>query len=165
MTFFARLVPLPAITLAIIGLWMVLAPGFSLGNLILAILLGVLIPRLTRNFWPHPPRVCRPFAGIALFLRVMGDIIVANWQVARLVIGPLDRLKPAMVEVPIDINSPFVATLLAGIVSLTPGTVSVDIDLPGGVLHVHALDVADKAELVATIRNRYEAPLKEVFGC
>jgi multicomponent K+:H+ antiporter subunit E len=50
-------------------------------------------------------------------------------------------------------------------VSLTPGTVSIDIDRATRMLRVHALNVADEAELIATIKRRYEAPLKEVFGC
>lgn len=165
MTLLARALPQPTITLAIIGLWMVLAPSPSLGNLLLAVILGVSIPWITQSFWPDRPHLARPLTGIALFVRVVGDIILANWEVARLVVGPLDRLKPAFIDVPVEIDNPFVATLLASIVSLTPGTVSVDIDRAASILNVHALNVADEAELIATIKRRYEAPLKEVFGC
>jgi multicomponent K+:H+ antiporter subunit E len=152
-------------TLAIIGLWMVLAATPSLGNLLLAVLLGLVLPWLTQSFWPDRPHVRRPFAGIALFMRVIADIVAANWIVARLVVGPLDRLRPAFIDVPLDMDNPFVATLLASIVSLAPGTVSVDIDRTRRLLHVHALNVADENQMIATIKNRYEAPLKEIFGC
>ena len=165
MTLLARVLPQPTITLAIIGLWMVLAPSPSLGNLLLAVILGVSIPWVTQSFWPNRPHLARPLTGIALSVRVVGDIILANWEVARLVVGPLDRLKPAFIDVPIEIDNPFVATLLASIVSLTPGTVSVDIDRAASILNVHALNVVDEAELIATIKRRYEAPLKEVFEC
>jgi len=165
MTRLARILPQPTISLAIIGLWMVLASSPSLGNLLLAILLGLAIPWLTQSFWPDRPHLARPLAGIALFIRVIADIVIANWEVARLVVGPLERLKPAFIDVPLDIDNPFVATLLASIVSLTPGTVSVDIDRASRTLCVHALNVADEAALIATIKARYEAPLKEVFGC
>jgi len=165
MTLVSRFLPQPTMTLIIIGLWMVLAPGLSLGNLLLAVVLGVAIPWRTRSYWPDRPRLVRPFTGIALFLRVVGDIIVASWEVARLVLGPLDRLQPAFINVPIEIENPFVATLLASIVSLTPGTVSVEIDRATRTLNVHALRVVDEAEMIATIKFRYEAPLKKVFGC
>lgn len=165
MTLLARILPQPTISLAIIGLWMVLASSPSLGNLLLATLLGLAIPWLTQSFWPDRPHLARPLAGIALFIRVVADIVVANWEVARLVVGPLERLKPAFIDIPIDIDDPFVTTLLASIVSLTPGTVSVDIDRASETLRVHALDVADEVALIATIKRRYEAPLKEVFGC
>jgi multicomponent K+:H+ antiporter subunit E len=58
-----------------------------------------------------------------------------------------------------------VATLLGSIVSLTPGTVSVEIERERKVLLVHALDADDPPGLIATIKSRYEAPLKEVFRC
>jgi multicomponent K+:H+ antiporter subunit E len=58
-----------------------------------------------------------------------------------------------------------VATILGSIITLTPGTVSIDIDRERRILHVHALDVEDTAGLVSEIKTRYEAPLKEIFGC
>jgi len=165
MTLLYRILPQPIITLAIIGLWMVLAARPSLGNLVLAVLLGILLPALTRSFWPGRPRLVRPWLGINLFARVVVDILIANWQVARLVVGRLDEITPAFVEVPLEIDDPFIATLLGSIVSLTPGTVSIDIDRDRRVLQVHGLDVADEARLIATIKRRYETPLKEIFAC
>lgn len=161
----SRQVPQPIMTLTILGLWMVLASSPSLGNLLLGTILGLAIPRLTQSFWPGRPRVVRPLRGVLLFVRVVGDILIANWQVARLVIGPLERLRPAFVEIPIEIDDPFIATLLGSIVSLTPGTVSIEIDRERRILTVHALDVEDKSETIAKIKSRYEAPLKEIFQC
>ncbi len=80
-------------------------------------------------------------------------------------IGPLHRLSPAFVEVPLDLRDPFVATLLAGVVSLTPGTVSIDVDQQRWILLVHALDAPDPPALVREIKERYETPLKEMFAC
>jgi multicomponent K+:H+ antiporter subunit E len=160
-----RVLPQPIVTLVIAGLWLVLAPAISLGNALLAAILGLAIPFATRRFWPGRLRIRRPIAGVVLFLRVMGDITVANWHVARLVLGPLAGLRPTFVRVPIDISDPFVATLLGSIVSLTPGTVSIDIDRQNGTLLVHGLDIEDQAALIASIKSRYEAPLKEIFGC
>jgi multicomponent K+:H+ antiporter subunit E len=54
---------------------------------------------------------------------------------------------------------------LGSIITLTPGTVSIDIDRERRILRVHALDVEDTAALVSEIKTRYEAPLKEIFGC
>lgn len=66
---------------------------------------------------------------------------------------------------PLDIEDNFVATILGGIVSMTPGTVSVDIDQERRLLLVHALDAEDLETAIRTIKARYEAPLKEVFQC
>lgn len=165
MSVFLRLLPHPLLSLAILGLWMALAPASGLGQLLLGALLAIVIPWMTRALWPDRPRLKRPLLGAVLFIRVVGDIIVANGQVARLVLGPLDRLKPGFVEVPLDIADPFVATLLGSIVSLTPGTVSVEIDRDRNVLLIHGLGVKDATAMIAQIKARYEAPLKEIFGC
>ena len=68
-------------------------------------------------------------------------------------------------EVPLDLRDPFVATILASIVSLTPGTVSIDVDQTRWVLCLHALDAPDSVALIHDIKQRYEAPLKEIFAC
>lgn len=165
MTLLRRILPQPWVSLAIAVLWMALAPSLSANNALLAALVALVIPWLTQGFWPDRPRLVRPVAGAMLFLRVLWDIIVANIEVARLVLGPIERLRPAFVEVPLAIEDPLVATILGSIVTLTPGTLSVDVDRERRLLLIHALDVPDEARLVATIKSRYEAPLKEIFGC
>jgi multicomponent K+:H+ antiporter subunit E len=70
-----------------------------------------------------------------------------------------------LVEVPLDLRDPFLATLLSSIVSLTPGTVAIDVDQQRWVLLVHALDAPDPQALVREIKERYEQPLKEMFAC
>jgi len=81
------------------------------------------------------------------------------------VIGPLHRLSPAFVEVPLDLRDPFIATLLGSIVSLTPGTVAIDVDRQRWVMLVHALDAPDPQALITEIKLRYEMPLREIFAC
>ena len=160
-----RLLPQPVLSLVIMSLWLGLAGSISVGQVLLGTLLGLLLARLTQSFWPDRPRLARPLAGARLVATVLFDIVVANWQVARRVLGPLDRLHPRFIEVPLDLKDNFVATILGSIVSLTPGTVSVDIDQERGLLLVHALDAEDPQALIRTIKARYEAPLKEVFQC
>jgi multicomponent K+:H+ antiporter subunit E len=91
--------------------------------------------------------------------------VVANVAVARLVLGPQAWLRPAFVEVPLDTQHPQVAALLAMIVTMTPGTVSADIDDRRTRLLVHVLDTGDAAGVARTIKARYERPLREIFGC
>lgn len=97
--------------------------------------------------------------------KVFYDIVVANLQVVRLVLGPKSRLQPAFVEVPVEIDNEFVLSALACIISLTPGTVSANISSDHKTLLVHGLDVPDRDELVAAVKSRYEAPLLEIFEC
>lgn len=165
MSLFDRALPQPVVSLAILALWMALASSLSLGNLLLGTVLALAIPQFTQRFWPNHPRVTRPLRALMLFALVIYDIVVANIEVARLVLGPIDRLRPDLIELPLDIADPFVATLLGSIISLTPGTVSIEINTDAKVLLIHALDVEDKDALIASIKTRYEAPLKEIFKC
>ncbi len=169
MSLAARLFPAPALSVAVAGLWLVLASRFTLNSLVMAVALGILLPILTDSFWPDRPRLRRPGLAALHFLKVCGDIVVANWDVARLVLGPVSRIHPRFFTVPLDVRHPFVATLLGSTVSLTPGTVSVEIvrDAEGRATHlfVHGLNVEDEAATIANIKARYEAPLMEIFGC
>jgi len=154
---------MPVLSLLILGLWLVLAPAPTMGQILIGVLLALLVPWLTESFWPDRPRLADPIAALALTLRVLLDIVVANLEVARRVLGPIKQLRPAFLAVPLDIQDPFVASLLGSIVSLTPGTVSIDIE--NGILMVHALHVTDEAEAIAQIKTRYETPLRKAFAC
>lgn len=165
MSLFNRVLPMPFISLAIVALWVVLAPGWNLGSLLFGTLLGVFLPWLTQDFWPNHPQIMRPLAAVAFFLRIVGDIIVANINVAWLVLGRLERMEPGFIEVPTDIEDPFVATLLGAILSLAPGTVTIEINRARRVLLVHVLDLKDAEAMIDSIKTRYEAPLKEIFQC
>jgi multicomponent K+:H+ antiporter subunit E len=160
-----RLMPQPLMTFLVAMLWIITVSRYTPGSLVMGLLVGLAVPWLTQRFWVDPPLLRRPALALRLLGRVLVDIAVANIEVARLVLGPIGRLRPAFVTVPLAVSNPHVATMLASIVSLTPGTVSVDIDLEAGTLFVHGLDVADPEALTQAIKARYEAPLKEIFGC
>jgi len=160
-----RMLPFPALSAGITLLWVVIAGSYTINSLLLGAFVAIALPAIMLPFLPDLPRVRRPGKAIALFVRVCGDIIAANWEVAGLVLGPQSRLQPRFFTVPLGTTDPFVATLLGSIVSLTPGTVSIDIDMDAGTLFIHGLRVIDEAGTIATIKQRYEAPLKEIFQC
>ncbi|PKO93954.1 MAG: Na+/H+ antiporter subunit E [Betaproteobacteria bacterium HGW-Betaproteobacteria-1] len=160
-----RFFPHPALSIAIFLLWMALNNASSLAHAVLAMILAIGLPLLTRRFWPEHPPTVKLLPAIRLFGIVIYDILLASIDVAKLVLGPTKRIKPAFIEVPLDMQDPFVGTLLASIVSLTPGTVSIDIDRTRWVLQVHALNVDDREATIRAIKARYEQPLKEIFSC
>jgi multicomponent K+:H+ antiporter subunit E len=160
-----RWLPHPLLSLTLLLVWLLLVNDMSVGHWLLGALLGWLIPLLTQVFWINPPRVHKPLKLCLFFLRVLGDIVIANLQVAKLILGPSARLRPAFVEIPMLLEDELALTMLASIISLTPGTVSADLSDDRKTLLVHGLDVDDEATLVAQIKLRYEAPLLEVFAC
>ena len=125
-----RLLPHPLLSLTVVLLWAVISNAASSGLLLLGGLLAFVVPLLTRPFWPAPPRLIRPWLALRFCAVFAADVFTANWRVAWRVIGPLHRLSPAFVEVPLEIHDPFLATLLASVVSLTPGPVAISEGLP-----------------------------------
>jgi|LNFM01.1.fsa_nt_gb multicomponent K+:H+ antiporter subunit E len=164
-TLLSRVLPMPAISLVIAALWLGLAPTANANNVILAVAVALIAPWATQALWPDRPRLRRPLRGLRLLIVVVADIVLANWQVARLVLGPRARLCPSFLDYRTNIDDPFVASVLCSIISLTPGTVAIDHDPELKTITIHALDAADPHALAAAIRRRYEQELKEVFGC
>ncbi|MGP0149824.1 Na+/H+ antiporter subunit E [Pseudomonas oryzihabitans] len=160
-----RLLPHPLLTMLLTIAWLLLNNTLSLGQLLLGLLLGWGIPLLCRDFLLRTPRLRRPGLLLRYMLVVLYDIVVANLHVARLVLGRPEALRPAFIEVPIDIEDEFLLTLLACVVSLTPGTVSSGLSGDRKTLLLHSLDVDDQDEVIRQVKTRYEAPLKEIFEC
>ncbi|MDP2759103.1 MAG: Na+/H+ antiporter subunit E [Sideroxyarcus sp.] len=159
-----RLLPRPALSLTLFLLWAALTNAASLGTLLLGLLLALGLPFVVAPFWPDARPVARPGLILKFAAQIVRDMLIANWAVARRVVGPVAKLSPAFIEVPLDLRDPFVATILGSIVSLTPGTISVDVDRERWVLQLHALDAPDPDTLIRHIKQRYEAPIREIFS-
>jgi multicomponent K+:H+ antiporter subunit E len=160
-----RLLPHPLLSVLLMLVWLLLVNSYAPGQFILGITWGILIPRVTDIFWTEQTSINRPASIVKLCAAVISDIIAANVVVARRILGPVNRLRPAFVEYPLELNDPVAVTLLAGIISLTPGTVSANLNPDRTVMLIHCLHLDDEEELVQRIRQRYEIPLKEIFAC
>lgn len=158
-----RLLPHPILTLTLAILWLLLVNRLSAGHVVLGLLLGWLITFATSRFWPEHVRIRRT----ALLLRYLAvfvyDIVRGSFQVAWLILKGPARLRPVFVEVPLAVKSDLGISLLANTISLTPGTVSSLVSADRRTLIVHTIDTDDAAALVAEIKQRYEAPLREIF--
>jgi multicomponent K+:H+ antiporter subunit E len=145
--------------------WLALNSSVAPIHLVAAAALGVAVPLALGHLLDDPVHLHRPWTAVRLALVVVWDIVVANVAVARRILGPMGRLRPGFVTVPLDPTThPDAAALLASIIALTPGTVSTDVDAARTRILVHVLDLEDGAALVALIKRRYERPLNEVFG-
>lgn len=161
-----RLLPHPLLSAILLVLWLLLVNDLSVGHLLLGALLGWLVPLYTARFWPEQVRVRRPLVLLRFILVVLYDIVVANVTVARLILGPAERMQPAFLVMPLALRSELAISLLANTISLTPGTVSTFLSADRRCLIIHSLHTTAPEELLATIRQRYEQPLKEVLeGC
>lgn len=162
---FARLLPMPVHSALLFVVWLLMNNTLEAGHIFLAAVLAFIIPLMVNNLQHPQPTIRKPFLALRYFLLVLMDIVIANMQVAVLILGPLKRMQPGFVAVPLDITQKLPITLLASTVSLTPGTVSCDVSEDHCWLYIHALNLVDEQELIDSIKTRYEKPLKEIFGC
>jgi multicomponent K+:H+ antiporter subunit E len=159
-----RLFPHPYLSLTLVILWFALVNQLKLGSLVMAAILATAIPLITSAWWPDRPRVKRPFGLAAYSLLVLWDVIVANFQVARIVLFmPRDRIQSNWVTIPLDLTQPEAITLLAGTITMTPGTLTADVSACGRALLIHALHAPDPEAVRDDIKARYESRLKRIF--
>jgi multicomponent K+:H+ antiporter subunit E len=157
--------PHPHLSILLLVIWLLLVNSLAPGQIVLGTALAILVPIYTNDFWTDRPKRVQLLPLLRYALVVIGDIVIANIQVAKLIIGPSTRLRPAFIRYPLELETEFAITLLASTISLTPGTVTANVDADGKGLLIHALDVDDEEALLRHIRERYEMPLKEIFEC
>ncbi len=160
-----RWVPHPLLTPVLTVVWLLLNNSAAPGQIMLGLLLGWCIPLFTQAFWPEPVQIYRPGALLRFVGVFFHDVLIANLAVARLVLAGPPALHPMFVQVPLDLRNDLAISLLANVICLTPGTVSARLSEDQRYLLVHALDCQDPQALIATIKTRFEAPLKEIFEC
>lgn len=154
--------PQPWLSLILFVTWQFLSDGISGGSVVLGLILAWGIPQMTQGFWPDPPAFINAWRMPAYLMRVVRDIVVASFEVARLILSPRP-VRPAFVCYPLELEHPLAITILASTISLTPGTVSADVSDDNKLLLIHALDAENDQEVIDTIRHRYEKPLLEMF--
>jgi multicomponent K+:H+ antiporter subunit E len=119
---------------------------------------------MTAAYWPDRPKVARPLRILEYFGIVLWDIVVANVQVAMIILFKRERnIASKWICIPLDLTSPEAITVLAGTITMTPGTLSAMLSADGGSLLVHALHAEDPDEVRDAIKARYERRLKEIF--
>lgn len=158
-------IPHPRLSFVLLAIWILLVNSFTPGQIILGGVLGLTIPWLSNKFWPQ--RLCfqKPVRALRFLAIVLWDIVIANFVVARWVLGSTNKLKPTFITLPLTIRDDFAISVLAGTISLTPGTVSVEVDKESYTLLIHCLNVEDEDTLKEHIKTRYELPIREILEC
>ncbi|MDD3620532.1 MAG: Na+/H+ antiporter subunit E [Desulfobulbaceae bacterium] len=160
-----RLLPQPLFSVFLWLVWLLLNNSAAPGHLLLGALLALALPLFTVRFRPDRPRLRKPLKLLGYIAVLLWDIVLANLTVARLILGPTGRLRPAFIRLPLELRNEFAVVVLANTLSLSPGTVSADLSPDRRTLLIHFLDVDDPKQAIAHIKQRYEKPLQEIFEC
>ncbi|MFN4169062.1 MAG: Na+/H+ antiporter subunit E [Pannonibacter phragmitetus] len=143
--------------------WGAVTGSFSVVNLAFGYVLGLGALYLIReqiNTGGYFRRASRVIGLILLFLY---ELVMSAWRVARIVIRPKLDLNPGFIAFPLTVESDFEIALLANLITLTPGTLSVDVSEDRKVLYIHCIDVPDPEGTITDIRNGFERKIMEAF--
>ena len=143
--------------------WVALTGGFSPTNFVIGLLLGYAALWVTqrRNGSRAYFSKVRNVLGFAVFF--VWEVIKANLRVAYDVLSPRQRMTPGVVAIPLDAKTDAEITFLANLITLTPGTLSLDVSDDREVLYVHAMYVEDADQFRREIKDGLERRLLEVL--
>ncbi len=143
--------------------WAALNGEFSPEFLVAGFILGYMVLWVSRRALGCSKYVTRVPLVIRFFFYFLWELFKANIRVAWEVITPQFYMKPAIVAVPLDITDDIQITLLAQLITLTPGTLSIDVSTDRRILYVHAMYVDDMEAFRRSIKRGFERRILELF--
>ena len=143
--------------------WAAVTGSFSLTNLLFGFVLGAFALYLIREQVGTTGYFDRVFRIIALAILFLRELVVSAVRVFLLVIRPNLKLEPGIIAYPLKVDRDFEITLLANMITLTPGTLSVDISRDRRLLYVHSIDARDPDEIKRDIASGFERKIMEAF--
>lgn len=143
--------------------WLAVSGSFTIPNLLLGAAAGALSLALIRGHIQPDGRRIRFLKVLSLLMLFFKELALSAWKVAMLVASPKMALKPGIFAFPLTVDRDFEITLLANLITLTPGTLSVDVSEDRKVLYVHAIDCSDPVGARRDIANGFEKKILEAF--
>ncbi len=154
---------MPVALLLLSAAWVALTGEVTPGNVLEGAVLSALVLLLVRFRGRPGLRLSKAPKALGLFLYFLKELLLSNAAVARSILRPVSSLSPGIVAVPLDLTSDAGITVLANLITLTPGTLSLDVSSDRRTLYVHALDVADPDAFRREVKEGFERRVKEVF--
>ena len=152
-----------ALHLALALLWAMATGGITLLNLFAGFLVGGAVLHFAGPALGDARYAVRAWRFAALFGFFLRELVVSSVRVAVDVLRPELTMTPAVVAVPLELDSDVQVTLLANLVSLTPGTLSIDVSEDRSLLYVHAMYGEDPEALRRHIKEAFEHRIQEAF--
>jgi multicomponent Na+:H+ antiporter subunit E len=151
------------INLLMAFIWVTLTGVFTSGQFLVGFILGFFILWLGTRGGERSSyfKKARQVAGFSLFF--LWELVKSNLRLAHDVVTPRFRMKPGVVAVPLDVETDEEITLLANLISLTPGSLSLDVSDDRKVLYVHAMFVEDPKAFRREIKEGLERRVMEVL--
>lgn len=145
--------------------WAAATGSFTLPNLLLGALVSIAGLFVVREYVSRPQLLPRALRIVSLGLLFITELVLSAIRVARLVIrADLNaHIRPAIIAFPLSVTRDAEITLLANLITLTPGTLSVDVSEDRRFLYIHAIHVTDRDAFIREIASGFETRVAEAF--
>jgi len=150
------------INLLVAFVWAMLKDEVTFLNLVMGFLIGLVLLYVFRSALGAGCYTIRLWQVAKLTGFFLKEVVVANIVVVRQVLAPTLNIKPGIIALPLDVKTDVQITLLASMISLTPGTLSMDVSEDRRFLFVHIFNIDDKDEIIRTIKGTFEKGILEV---
>lgn len=144
--------------------WVALTGEFTPLNLGIGFVLGFIALWLTRRNGDRPGYVRKVGTVMSFIVFFLRELLVANIRMAVLLLRSQETLHPGIVAVPLTLDSDLGVTLLANLITLTPGTLTLDVSSDRSVMYVHVADVHDVDAFRNEIKQGFERRVKELMA-
>lgn len=152
------------VLILLIATWLILTGSYTLTNLLFGALLAGFVLFLLREHIQSVRRVRRPFKIARLGASLLYELVLSGWSVARIVWRRDMDLQPGLIKYKLKLTGDFEIAMLANFITLTPGTLTVDVTPDRKFLLVHALDARDPDSIRESIANGFERQIMEAFN-
>ncbi|MGV1783515.1 MULTISPECIES: Na+/H+ antiporter subunit E [Agrobacterium] len=150
--------------LLFVGVWLAVSGSITPANILFGLIVSALALGLIRHQIPKGGRHrLRPVRVLSLLLLFFKELALSAWKVAVMVTRPKLDVQPGIFAYPLRLTTDFEITLLANLITLTPGTLSVDVSEDKTTLYVHAIDCSNIEAAKNDIRNGFEKKIMEAF--
>ncbi|WP_137788808.1 Na+/H+ antiporter subunit E [Bacillus sp. E(2018)] len=143
-------------------IWMFLSESYSFASFIVGFVIGAALLYLLNRFIPDSYYFKHVRAILYLIFLFIKELLLANIEVLKWVYKPKLDFQPGILALPIDVKKNWEITLLANLITLTPGTLSVDVSRDQRYIYIHAIDLPDVNETIVSIKESFEKAIREV---
>ncbi len=142
--------------------WVALTGNYEAGNFVIGFVLAYLVLQLTQHSKAATRYVTNLRLGLIFTLFFLKEMVVSSLRVAFKVLSPNMNLHPAVVAIPLDVKSDATITLLGNLITLTPGTLTLDVSTDRTTMYVHTMDVGDVESFRKSIKDGFERRILEI---
>ena len=144
-------------------IWAALTGSFSPANLLIGFLLAYFVLNLMQGATGKSSYYKKMRQLPRFLIWFTWELVVSNLRVASVILTPKIDCKAGMLALPLDAQTPMEITLFANLITLTPGTLSIDVSDDQKTLYIHAMFIDDPEELRRDLKDGLERRLLELL--